>query len=202
MGETVGWHGGSIAPLRAVAAAPITTSMEPDLKPAPLSPALQQYLIDALRRSAEELALPRDEGVVRYLGELVARLAVRDDVRVENIAERLEAIRQAWQPGPDFDPGREVELRRQIGDLALYITGFVWERLHARAAQRRYIRLGRRAYRFVAEHHRAAGHPDASLYRALAGRFLRYTVLLMYLREVYVDAEPSAPSLPAALDGE
>lgn len=176
--------------------------MESPLEPTTASPALHQYLTDSLRRSAEELALPRDEAVVRYLGDLLARLAVRDDVRVETIAERLEAVRRAWEPGPGFEPVREVELRRQIGDLALYITGFVWERLHARAAQRRYIGLGRRAYRFVAEHHRAAGHPDAPLYRALARRFLRYTVLLMYLREVYVDAEPPAPSLPAALDGE
>lgn len=168
----------------------------------PPAPTLHRYLTDAIERSADELGLPRDEAVVRYLGDLVARLAVRDDVRVEEIAERLDAIRTAWRPGDAFDPAREIDLRRQIGDLALYITGFVWERLHARAAQRRYIRLGRRAYRFVAEHHRAAGHPDAPLFRALAGRFLRYTVLLMYLREVYVDAEPSAPSLPAALDGE
>jgi len=157
------------------------------------STSLRDFFLLCVRRSLVDLALPEDDAVP-YLADMLARYAAQTQFGLEGIADRLVEIHRAWQiDSPDFDPSREVELRREIGDYTLFMTGFLWERVEAMSAQHHYTRLGSSAYRFVAEHRRALGQPDAAVYRGLSEGFMRYAVVLMYVREVYADVEPVRP---------
>jgi hypothetical protein len=155
------------------------------------SRSLRDFFLLCVRRSLVDLALPEDDAEP-YLADMLARNAARSEFGLGGIADRLVEIHRVWQiDGPHFDPVREVELRREIGDYTLFMTGFLWERVEAMSAQHHYTRLGSSAYRFVAEHRRALGEPDAAVYRALSEGFMRYAVVLMYVREVYADVEPA-----------
>ncbi len=150
-----------------------------------------QHSFDDLGRSAHrEIAAP-------YLTDLLVRFAQTDSLTppaadgapLVSMADRIAELQRVWTlDSPQFDPGREIELCRQLGDYALFMSGFFWERVRAAATGRHYTRMGRRAYRIVAEYHRACGSADAPVFRALSQRFLRYAGLLTYMREVYVGA--------------
>ena len=150
-----------------------------------------------VRLTCEELGLP-DDSVSDYLADLLTRFACTDELWPRNangapmhgLVDRLAEIQRAWEfDTPHFNPERELELRRGIGDYTLFLSGFFWESVCARSAARHYVRQGRRAYRFVAEHHRALGQPEAQIFRALALRFETYAAALSYLRDVHLGAE-------------
>lgn len=138
-----------------------------------------------------------DEATVEYLTDLLTRFTVTQELfptgssgaRLDTTGEVLREIQRSWQlEGPGFDPEREIALRRHLGDTTLFITGFFWERPRGAAMKRHYIRLGRWAYRFLADHERARESPRAKLYRRLSDHFESYAGALTYLREVYLDA--------------
>ena len=144
-----------------------------------------------------DLDLP-DGGTAQYLTELLARFTSASELTPlgpegstrDGIAESLRAMQESWDlDGPGFDPGRELALRRQLGDYALFTSGFFWERARADAIRRHLTRSGRWAYRFLAAHHRAAGRPEARTYRLLSRGFDRYAGALTYLREIYLESE-------------
>ncbi len=151
-----------------------------------VSDPLDEYFESLVRRSLTDLQVP-DDGAGDYLVGALARAAGLP--RPASVAERLADIQRAWDPGVgSFDPRREVTLRRELGDHALVMTGFFWDALRERGTTRHHTRLGREAYRFVAEYHRALGDAEAALFRTLADRFTLYAGVLTYLREVYVAA--------------
>lgn len=133
-----------------------------------------------------------------YLTALLVRFTAADELapplrdggRLESLSEHLGAVQRAWQLGTGhFDPASELELRHHLGDHALFMAGFFWERVRGATARRHYVRTGRWAYRFLAAHHRAAGLPQARLFRVLADGFDRYAGALTYLREIYLEGD-------------
>ena len=152
---------------------------------------VREYYLDCIDQALDDLGVPRDPLLSAYLGDILARYAFRIDVQPASVSETLAAIRRCWDiDGDAFDPGREVTLRREVGDAVLFLTGFAWERVASRRARRHLVRTGRDAYRFLAEYHRAADNPRQGLvFRALSRRFARYSVVLMYVREVYLDVD-------------
>jgi len=75
----------------------------------------------------------------------------------ESVVEALLDIQGGGDDrSPHFNPEREVALRRHIGDYTLFMLGVFQERVERMASSRYYIDEGKRAYRFVAEHRRAA----------------------------------------------
>src|SRR5262245_53418946 len=116
-----------------------------------------------VRLSLEDLQL-RDEGTADYLTGVLTRFVTSSDWMGRGVSERrldgtsdvLAEIQRVWQSdGPDFDPTREVALRRHLGDSALFLTGFFWERARHMSTKRHYTRLGRWSYRFLADYERA-----------------------------------------------
>lgn len=161
---------------------------------------LATFFGDVLAHSFADLDVPH-RGALEYLADLLARFATVDALypedpaggRLETLVDRLAAIQRAWQlDGPSFDPGREVELRRGIAEVCLFLAGFFWERVRAAGATRHHVREGRRAYRFLAGYHRARGHPLAPVYATLAARFETYAAVLAYMRDVYLGADFAA----------
>lgn len=152
---------------------------------------------EALKASFGDLDIS-DRGTTDYLADLLARFVVAGDlwplgvtgVRIESPADRVAEIQRSWQlDGGHFDPQREVELRRGIGDYTLFMTGFFWERVKSESATRHFVREGKRAYRFVAECHRAQGRPEAMRFATLSARFETCAAVLSYMRDVHLGAE-------------
>jgi len=130
---------------------------------------------EALRESFDDLDIA-DKGATGYLADLLARFAATTEMlpegvtgeRLQSIAERMAEIQRSWSiDAEQFDPARELQIRRALADYTLFMSGFFWEAVKERSVTRHYVREGKRAYRFLAEYHRAQGQPDAALYQTL-----------------------------------
>lgn len=152
---------------------------------------------DALKASFTDLDIS-DRGTTEYLADLLARFTAADDLwptgvdgdRIQSLADRVAEIQRTWRlDDRHFDPRREVELRRGIGDYTLFMTGFFWECVKSQSVTRYFVREGKRAYRFVAEFHRAQGQPEAARFATLAARFETSAAVLSYMRDVHLGAE-------------
>lgn len=164
---------------------------------------LRRFFEHAMRATFRDLAL-HDETASAYLADLLARFArtealYREGVtvrRLETVVDMLLDIQGAWDEGPRaFNPDREVDVRRHIGDYTLFMTGVFPERVERVASRGYYITEGKRAYRFVWEHDRAAGRPAGTTYRALAERFEHFAGALDYARRVYFPDPKRLPFL-------
>jgi len=152
---------------------------------------------DALRASFTDLDIA-DRGTVGHLGDVLARFASAGELwplgvtgaRLESLGDRIGEIQRSWRlDGGHFDPRREVALRQGIGDYTLFMSGFFWEQVRAASMTRHYVREGKRAYRFVAAHHRAHGRPEARRFATLAARFETCAAVLSYMRDVHLGAD-------------
>lgn len=172
--------------------------MEPGLLP--------RFFERVTRQVWSDLALD-DQPAARYVTNVLTRFARMDALyavdglpgrRLETVAESLLEIQRAWDiDSPGFDPGQENAVRRHIGDVTLFMTGIFREHIERLAMAGYYEDQGRRAYRFVSEIARAAGQPDAPLFRRLSEHFERYSGALSYMRKVYFRAERLPwPALP------
>lgn len=92
-------------------------------------PTLKCFFDRVVRRSFGDLAL-RDDPAADYLSDLLARFAHTENLyptsgvsahRLESVAEALLEIQRVWDvDSPHFNPLRERELRRHIGDLPFF----------------------------------------------------------------------------------
>lgn len=163
---------------------------------------LQRFFEDIVGRSLGDLAR-RDDPAAGYLADLLTRFARTENLyprglrarRLESVVESLLDIQEIWaDQSPHFQPEREVALRRHIGDYTLFMTGVFQERVERIAASRYYIAEGKRAYRFVADHRRAAaGESRAQIFRRLSDQFEAYVGVLDYARKVYFRDHPDHP---------
>ncbi len=156
---------------------------------------IETMFSEALRDSFKDLAIP-DTGATGYLTDLLVRFAATSEMRpagatgerLESIADRVAEIQRSWAiDAGHFDPAREIEIRRGLADYALFVSGFFWESVRERSVARHYMREGKRAYRFVAEYHRALGQPEARLYQTLAIRFETFAAVVSYMRDIHLD---------------
>ena len=162
---------------------------------------------EALRESFDDLDIP-DTGATSYLAELLVRFAATTEMvpigmtgeRLQSVADRIAEIQRSWSSeiGP-FDPVREIQIRRALADYTLFMSGFFWESVKAQSITRHYVREGKRAYRFVAEYHRANGQPEAALYQMLGIRFETYAAVISYMRDVHLGAEFAPWPRPARI---
>jgi hypothetical protein len=158
---------------------------------------LKTLFEESLKVSFADLDIA-DRGTTEYLADLLVRFTATGDlwplgvsgVRLQSLADRVAEIQRAWHlDGGHFDPRREVDLRRGIGDYTLFMTGFLWERVKGESVTRCFVREGKRAYRFVAQYHRAQGRPEAMRFATLASRFETCAAVLSYMRDVHLGVE-------------
>lgn len=166
---------------------------------------LRRFFDRAVHAAFDDLAM-RDEPVVPYLADLLTRFARTDRLfppgvtmpRLERVVDLLLEAQAAWDAGSaHFAPERELSVRRHIGDYTLFMTGVFRERVQRLASTDHYVRQGRQAYRFVAEHGRATSrateHESAPVYARLAERFEHYAWALDYARRVHFHDAPAHP---------
>jgi len=163
----------------------------------PVSPSLKRFFDRLVRRSLSDLRLA-SEPVADYLGSLLARFARTEQLyavrgaagqRLETVVDLLLEARRAWAfDAPDFDPFRERDIRRHLGDYTLFMLGIFREYVERRASTDLYVREGKRAYQVVADFQRSALKPDARLFSELALEFEGYVGALRYMKRAYLRA--------------
>lgn len=159
---------------------------------------LSRFFESVTRQAFGDLAID-DTPALRYLTDLLTRFVRTEALRtvrelpgkrLDSVADSLLAIQRVWEwDSPEFNPGAERALRRQIGDYTLFMTGIFRDYVEQLAVTGYYQHEGRRAYRFVAEAARARSEAEAPLYRRLSDRFELYAGALTYARKVYFRAE-------------
>jgi len=166
---------------------------------------LRRFFDGVVRRSFGDLTI-RDEVAADYLAALLTRFARAENLypisavtgeRLERVVDLLMETQRVWElDSPHWDPVAERELKQQIGDYTLFMTGLFRERVEGLACTGYYIREGKRAYRFVSEHDRAGARPHAGLFRSLSDRFEGFAGALGYMRKAYFRPELNLPPLP------
>jgi hypothetical protein len=173
-----------------------------------VSTELQRFFERAIRASLHDLALGGDPAT-GYLVDLLTRFARTDGLyprglvlpRLSTVVDMLLDIEAAWQDEhPQFDPAREVTVRRHIGDYTLFMTGVFRERVERVASTTYFVQQGQRAYRFVSEHARASGMDQPPPFRRLAERFEGYAGVLDYARRVHFRGGPQHPFFRLAFE--
>jgi len=162
---------------------------------------LRRYFDRVIRASFHDLALDGDP-TAPYLADLLTRFARTEQLhpralalpRLDSVVDMMLEIQAAWAiDTPDFRPEHEVNVRRHIGDYTLFMTGIFPERVQREATTGFYIAQGKRAYRFVSEHARAASRGGTPPYGRLAERFENYAGALDYARRVHFRDAPAHP---------
>lgn len=160
---------------------------------------LRGFFDRAIRASFADLAL-RDDPAATYLADLLTRFARTENLfprgttvpRLETVVDMLLEIQGAWEDDrAHFQPERELNVRRHIGDFTLFMTGLFRERVERMASAGYYILEGKRAYRFVSEHARASSRGETPPFRLLAERFENYARALDYARRVHFFDAPA-----------
>ncbi len=181
--------------------------MRRDLQPADN---LSRFFRDVTRQTYGELGI-HDETLVGYVSDLLTRFARSEGLyRLRDAAGRpldtivdmlLELARPVWRErGVErTHPEREREIRRHIGDYALFMSGLFPEHVARRGGLAYYHEQGRRAYGAVFEHDRARYRPGAALFAALAAEFPRHAGALTYMRKVRFRRPPDTPPTPGVV---
>lgn len=167
---------------------------------------LRNFFERAIRASFRDLTL-QDEAAAAYLADLLTRFARTEQLylpgvavpRLETVVDMMLEVQAAWDhDGAHFRPEYEISVRRHIGDYTLFMTGVFRERVERVASTGFYISQGKRAYRFVSEHARAAATTGAPPFRRLAERFESFAGALDYARRVHFHEGPDHPFLRLA----
>ena len=139
-----------------------------------------------------------DREVVEYVVDLLASFARIDqlyrirDMRgqpLETIAEMLVELGSQRQPERRWSLDREVDIRRHVGDYALFTSGLFRTWVERQGLGGYYLEQGRRAYGAVAEMAQLGLVSQARLFAALAEQFEHLSGALDYVRKVYMRPE-------------
>ena len=144
-----------------------------------------------------------DREIVVYIVDMLARFARTDQLyrirdargqRLEGIAEMLIEAGRGWGDQQDYVFDRELEVRRHIGDYALFTSGLFRAWVEGRGLLDYYLEQGRAAYRGAGELAQMAMVPQAGLLGALGEGFEHLAGGLDYVRKVYMRPEAHSGS--------
>ena len=139
-----------------------------------------------------------DRAVVDYVVDLLARFAQTDQLyrirdargqHIETIAEMLMELGRQRQPERRWSFDREVEIRRHVGDYALFSSGLFRVWVERQGLGDYYLHQGRDAYRAAADMAQLSFAPESRLFRALGEQFEHLAGALDYVRKVYMRSE-------------
>jgi len=152
---------------------------------------VRQFFQWATRRSFWDLHL-KETWVSDYIADVLTNFTRTENLypvrnekgeRLETISEvLLEANLLTLQGGSLH---RERELRKHIGDFALFMAGIFPEYIEKRSLMSYYLSEGAKAYWSVWELDRALLRPGARLFEELARRFEVYVGALNYMRKTF-----------------
>lgn len=158
---------------------------------------LQPFFLECARRSFHELGL-RDPQIIEYVATVLTTFARADQLyrlraptgkRLENIVEMLStAFSSAKESSLPLQ--RERELRKYVGDYALFMSGLFRTAIDRRGILNYYLQEGRRSYWKVSELDLALYQTGFLLFQELSKNFEYYSGALDYMRKAYFAPMP------------
>ena len=139
-----------------------------------------------------------DREVVEYVVDLLTSFARTDqlyrirDLRgqpLETVAEMLVELGRQRQPERRWSFDREMDIRRHVGDYALFTSGLFRTWVERQGLGGYYLEQGRRAYGAAAELAQLGFVSQARLFGALEEQFEHLSGGLDYVHKVYMRPE-------------
>ncbi|HXG18244.1 MAG TPA: hypothetical protein VNN62_04125 [Methylomirabilota bacterium] len=158
---------------------------------------LQSFFLECARKSFWDLGL-RDNAVIEYVSHMLAafahadhlyRLHAADGRRLDSLVEILSAQLDAATPRPPHVQ-RERELRRYVGDYALFMSGLFRSSIEKIGVLDYYFQEGRRSYWKVSELDLALYQTGFLLFQELSKNFEYYSGALDYMRKACFATAP------------
>ena len=158
---------------------------------------LQPFFLECARRSFHELGL-HDPPIIEYVANVLTTFARSDQLyrlqtpsgkRLESVVEMLST---ALTPAGDarLPVQRERELRKYVGDYALFMSGLFRTATDRRGVLDYYFQEGRRSYWKVSELDLALYQTGFLLFQELSKNFEYYSGALDYMRKAYFTPMP------------
>lgn len=161
---------------------------------------LRDFFRWATRRSFWDLEI-REGLISDYIADVLTEFARterlypfrgKEGEKLETVAELLLEANLVNLTGGSLQ--REREIRKHIGDYALFMTGIFPEHVRRRSLFSYYLTEGAKAYWSVSELDRALLRPGAALFEELALRFELYVGALNYMRKRFFRDSLGDPS--------
>jgi hypothetical protein len=158
---------------------------------------LQPFFLECARRSFHELGL-HDPPIIEYVANVLTTFARTDQLyrlqtpngkRLDSIVEMLST---ALTPAGDarLPVQRERELRKYVGDYALFMSGLFRTTINRRGVLDYYFQEGQRSYWKVSELDLALYQTGFLLFQELSKNFEYYSGALDYMRKAYFTPMP------------
>ena len=125
-------------------------------------------------------------------GGRAERIAEHDDQTYDTLASLVAEVDSA-------DPSRSFLVRQQLGNYALWLSGFFPDRIELRRWRRGapgieyYDALGRKGFALAAEHRLANAHGLRSVFEQAAERFVKLRVALNRVSDTLLFPDRSSP---------
>ena len=177
--------------------------MDASRKLEPIAPeGLRRFFADMVRPSFATLGLGAGE-TAAYVIDLMARFARSDQLYrvrdsrgkpLESVTDLLLELMEHWTGEQPYRIDRELELRRHVGDYALFMSGLFRTHVEHHGYLNHYLGQGGANYLAVGERLQMMGERQAALFHDLARDFEVVSGALDYMRKVYM--VPAARSGP------
>jgi hypothetical protein len=158
---------------------------------------LQPFFLECARRSFNELGL-HDPPIIEYVANVLTTFARADQLyrlrapsgkRQESIVAMLETTLAPADKSP-LPVQREREIRKYVGDYALFMSGLFRTAIDRRGVLHYYLQEGQRSYRKVSELDLALYQTGFLLFQELSKNFEYYSGALDYMRKAYFAPAP------------
>jgi hypothetical protein len=171
----------------------------------------KEYTVTGLKRFFQRLTLLcfnqlliENRRVVDYLSGMLARFASTDQLyrikdrcgrRLEYLVDFLTEVQHTQDLSDErFSPFREREIKQQIGDYTLFMTGIFRDYVTCQSAMQYYTSQGKLSYASVSDFDRIAEKEDSAIFKDLSTSFEDYSFVLDYMKKVYFkDAKVLGP---------
>ena len=163
---------------------------------------LARFFADLVRRSFADLGLGTGE-TASYVVDLLVRFArsdglyrIRDNAGrpLDTVSGMLRESLQQWTSEQTYILDRDLELRRHVGDFALFMSGIFRSHVERGGYLGLYLEEGEASYRAVGERLQMTGQRQGVLFGEMGAAFAMLSGALDYMRKVYmVQAARSGP---------
>lgn len=136
---------------------------------------------------------------VLYIAEILSRFANSDmlhriqklpHLKSNTVVEMLIQAEDRSRPSePGFDPFGERNIRKNVADYTLFMTGIFREHIEKHGILDFYFCEGRNSYKHVYEFDRNLAQPQAAIFDQLHTNFEQYSSGINYMKKVYFDAK-------------